>query len=379
MRFAHFSDTHLGFRQYGIYERELDFYRAFEKTVAKIIEERPDFVLHSGDLFDTPKPPPRALWVAQRCFSRLREKGIPVYAITGNHDTLMRRGAMPPQVLYRDMGVRLLTEDEPFVMHKDVFIGGVPYHSKHYADLLKETLKMLSSNASRHGKSVIMIHQGTDRYMPKAFELEMDDLPKNFSYYAMGHMHARITENFGKGKLVYPGSGDLWSVAELDDYRRKGKGFALVDLDGDVPSVRNITIEPEREIIRETISAGSADTKIGHLKERLQKLSKKPLLYLNVKEGGFEKSGLHDLLTSKLSDHVLSMRLSYVPETDISEKNRLDRTFDLPQINEMLKVLLKDEKKSKLASMLFRSLSEGNEEQAAREVESFYKNMGGGS
>ncbi|UCD02800.1 MAG: exonuclease SbcCD subunit D [Candidatus Aenigmatarchaeota archaeon] len=379
MRFAHFSDTHLGFRQYGLYEREMDFYRAFEKTIAKIAEERPDFVLHCGDLFDAPKPPPRALWVAQRSFAKLKETGIPVSAITGNHDMLFRRGSMPPQVLYKDMGVRMLTEEEPFLMHKDIFIGGVPYHSKHYSESLRESLRVLSSKASKHAKSIIMIHQATDRHMPKAFELEISEIPKNFSYYAMGHLHARITESFGKGKIVYPGPAELWSLNEYEDYKRKGRGFTLVDLDGNVPEVQHVNIEPERELIRETVNAGAAEAKIRQLREEFQKMRKKPLLYLDVKEGGFDKSGLHELITAKLSDHVLSFRVSYVTEQDRPDRARIERSFDLPQINEILKELLHDEKHAKLAGMLFRSLSAGNEEQASKEAESFYKSMGGGT
>ncbi len=377
MRFAHFSDTHLGFRQYGIYERELDFYRAFEKAVAKMIEERPDFVLHSGDLFDLPKPPPRALWVAQRCFAKLREKGIPVYAITGNHDMLFRRGAMPPQVLYRDLNVRVLTEDEPFVMHGNVFIGGVPYFSRHYSSSVKEMLQMLSLKAGKHGKSIVMLHQGTDRHLPKGFELETGDIPGNFSYYAMGHVHARITEDFGRGKFVYPGSTELWSANELDDYRRKGKGFALVDMHGDVPEVQSVDIELEREIIKESLGAHGIEDRIRQLEEKLGRLPEKPLLYLDVKEGSFERAALHDMLTSRLSGQALSLRMSYLPEPG-KKKAELGRPFDLPQMQDIIRELIRDRKQAELASKLFMSFSEGNDERALKEAETFYRGMGGG-
>lgn len=50
MKFAHLSDTHLGYRQYGLIEREDDFYNVFNEIVDKIIDERVDFVIHSGDL-----------------------------------------------------------------------------------------------------------------------------------------------------------------------------------------------------------------------------------------------------------------------------------------------------------------------------------------
>lgn len=61
MKFAHLADTHLGYRQFGLLEREKDFYEVFDKIIDKIIEEKVDFVIHSGDLFDSARPSPIAL------------------------------------------------------------------------------------------------------------------------------------------------------------------------------------------------------------------------------------------------------------------------------------------------------------------------------
>jgi DNA repair exonuclease len=63
MRIAHISDTHLGHRQYNLDERESDIYEAFEQAVNKAIEERVDVLIHAGDLFDSPNPPIKALYV----------------------------------------------------------------------------------------------------------------------------------------------------------------------------------------------------------------------------------------------------------------------------------------------------------------------------
>ncbi len=372
MRFAHISDTHLGFRQYGLHERELDFYHAFEQAIRKIIQERPDFVIHSGDLFDSPKPQPRALWVASRCFSRLKEKGIPVYAITGNHDMLMRRGAMPPHVLFADMGMRMITEEEPFLVHKGVFIGGSPYTSKYFSARLIETMSILSKNADKHGKSVLVMHQGIERFLPHQNELTLDDIPKNFDYYAFGHIHSRIQHAFGKGKLVYPGSTELWSLNEYDDYRRNGKGFYLVDLDGDEPSVQPINIELSRGIIKQRIKAANLDDNITKLKSALADMGNKPLAYLEVDSGGYDRKVLHDKLISTLSDLVLSLRVSYHADAVKDSEKILTRTFDIPM---MIREAVKDEKKAGLAMQLYRALSDGDEEQAQRIAEDFYGDM----
>jgi DNA repair protein SbcD/Mre11 len=370
MRFAHFSDTHLGFRQYGIYERELDFYRAFEKTVAAIIKAKPDFVVHTGDLFDYPKPPPRALWVAQRCFLKLKEKGIPVYAITGNHDLLMRRGAMPPQALYADMGVRLLTEEDPFAVHEGVLIAGVPYRPKSQLAALKDDLASAARKARGYTKSVLLMHQGIDRYMPHGSEIEAKDIPADFSYYALGHLHARTLETFGKGWIAYAGSTELWSSSEYDDYKRKGKGFYLVDLAYDMPRVEKIDIEPERNILRKQLSASEADAGIAKIAHEISGLSAKPMLYVDVTGDAVERSVLQEAMNARLSEAVLSLRVTYSKEQDGARAAA--RPFELPQIDDVIREMMKGGKRAELASALFRSLSEGDTELAEKEAEGFF-------
>jgi exonuclease SbcD len=377
MMFAHLSDTHLGFRQYGIYEREMDFYRAFEKAIAAIIREKPDFVIHSGDLFDYPKPPPRALWVAQRCFLKLKEKGIPVYAITGNHDMLMRRGAMPPQALYADMGVRLLTEDDPFAVHEGVLVAGLPYRPKSQASLMKDNLSTLSKKAKGYTKSVIALHQGIDRYMGHGSDLPIADIPGNFSYYAMGHIHARILQSFGKGFLAYPGSTELWSTSEYDDLQKNGKGFYLVDMGYDMPQVQKVDIEPERKVLRRTLKAAAADADIAQIAKEVSGLTAKPLLYLDVKGDALERPTIQDAVNSRISPHALAVRVSY----SAAQEGKLQtRPFELPQIDEVIREMLGGGKKADLASILFRHLSEGESEQAMKEAEHFFDGLkkGGG-
>ncbi len=68
MRLIHFSDTHLGYGAFskldvseGINQREADFYSAFQQAINRMIELKPDFVVHSGDLFDTVRPQNRAI------------------------------------------------------------------------------------------------------------------------------------------------------------------------------------------------------------------------------------------------------------------------------------------------------------------------------
>jgi DNA repair exonuclease SbcCD nuclease subunit len=84
--FLHFSDVHLGYQQYGDRERFNDFGRAFLKAVDVAIEEQVDFVLISGDLFHKSAIDPPTLLQAANGIEGLRNAGISVVAIAGNHD-----------------------------------------------------------------------------------------------------------------------------------------------------------------------------------------------------------------------------------------------------------------------------------------------------
>lgn len=93
MRIIHFADTHLGYRYLtqvddeGRNVREQDVYRAFERAVERILELRPDAVVHAGDLFDSFHPSTQALSVALDGFARLHDAGIPSVVVSGNHST----------------------------------------------------------------------------------------------------------------------------------------------------------------------------------------------------------------------------------------------------------------------------------------------------
>jgi len=94
MKIIHFSDTHLGYSEYnkidqtsGINQREQDFYNTWNEVVDAILTEKPDVVVHAGDLFHTPRPSNRAIRIALSSIQRLSDAGIPLVIIAGNHET----------------------------------------------------------------------------------------------------------------------------------------------------------------------------------------------------------------------------------------------------------------------------------------------------
>ncbi len=83
-KFAHLADCHLGgWRQEEL--QKLNF-QSFQKAIEIILQQNLDFVLISGDLFDSAYPPIEILKESFAEFRKLHDAKIPVYLIAGSHD-----------------------------------------------------------------------------------------------------------------------------------------------------------------------------------------------------------------------------------------------------------------------------------------------------
>ena len=322
MKFAHLADTHLGYRQYGLFEREKDFYEVFEKIIDKIIEENVDFVIHSGDLFETARPSPMALLTFQKGLLKLKGAGIPMYAIAGNHDAVMRKGSIPPQVIFKKMGLKVISNINPTYMHGDVFIAGLPFYPASHGKILKTKLAELSEKATHHEKSILVLHQGIDKYFGYNYELEIGEIPDNFNYYALGHIHKYVNDKFGQGRLVYPGSSEIWKTSELPDYLENGKGFVIVDMDGPKTLVKRVKIDIPREFITRRLDYNNLESGIAGIKETIKGFDKKPILNLTIDNVESDTSRVYELINDELGELSLMIRPTFnMFDMDVDEMN----------------------------------------------------------
>ncbi|AXV38635.1 MAG: DNA repair exonuclease [Methanobacteriaceae archaeon] len=371
MRFVHLSDTHLGYRQYGLFEREKDFYDVFMDLTGKIIEERPDFVIHSGDFFESSRPPTTALLTVQNCLAQLKERNIPIYAIPGNHDTIMRKNALPPLVLYKNFGLKLISLRNPYYIENGIFIGGVPFNSRYFADRLKNQIQELSRKSMEYDYRILVLHQGIDKYIPYEYELKIGDIPENFNYYAFGHIHNRIIDDYGQGKLVYPGSPEIWRIDELPTYKTKGKGFYLVDTDGDLPDIQPVDLQLPRETIQKEIEYSDLNKQLKELKDYVSNLNKKPVVNLKVIGQDFNRSHVYELINKCFKDLCLTIRPQYDIQTAADEKISSDNNLD---IEDIVKNKLNNPAQSSLTLKLLDKLSHGDMDAAQETVDEFYEN-----
>jgi DNA repair protein SbcD/Mre11 len=378
MQFIHMADTHLGYRQYGLTERENDFFEVFDDIIEETIMERPDFVIHSGDLFEYSRPPTRALLTAQKGILRLKNEKIPIYATAGNHDIVMRKNALPPQILYKDFGLKLISPKNPYYIQEDVFIGGAPYASKYNSKDLIDRLENIEKASQNHKKRILVLHQGIDLYLPYEYEIKIGDVPKTFNYCAFGHIHERIVDDFGNGKLVYPGSTEVWRSNELEGYKKNGKGFYLVDLGGDQPEIKKINLKLPREFIKENIKYTELQDEIKRINTHIETLDKKPILNLTVHGGNFSRSEVYEKLNKAFSANCLSIRPQYLPDKVENVPDLSNMPRDALDIKKMIRGSLKDfnnEEVSELATNLYKEMSEGDYTRATDLAKNFYEGL----
>ena len=98
MKLLHLSDLHIGKRVNECSMLEDQRY-ILEQIAQLAIERKVDGVLLAGDLYDKPVPPAEAVILLDTFFTALSQAGIPVFAISGTHDS--------PERL--SFGARLLT------------------------------------------------------------------------------------------------------------------------------------------------------------------------------------------------------------------------------------------------------------------------------
>ena len=115
---------------------------------------------------------------------------------------------------------------------------------------LKKNSKVDSLAKKHKGHKILVMHQGLSEVNKFAEEAGSNDLPKNFTYYAMGHLHDQFLKSFSelKGPLAYPGSIELTTSEGIKETKR---GFYEVDISGDEakPEMDELERRPQLSVV----------------------------------------------------------------------------------------------------------------------------------
>ncbi|MFC1768810.1 exonuclease SbcCD subunit D [Nanoarchaeota archaeon] len=238
MKFAHMADCHIGsWRDPKLKEISTE---AFIRAIDMSVQEKVDFILISGDLFNTPLPSMDTLKKTVVKLKELKDLGIPLYLIAGSHDyspsgktmlDVLEGAGLVRNVLKgtsEDGKLKLnFTVDEKTGAKITGLLGKrLGLEKTYYENLMRDHLEQ------EEGYKIFLFHSGIDEIKSKNMEKVITNplslLPKNFNYYAGGHIH-EVSQNEmeGYGKVVFPGPLFPNNFKELEDLG--GGGFFIVE------------------------------------------------------------------------------------------------------------------------------------------------------
>lgn len=291
MRFIHISDLHLGKRlgEFRLYEEQSAVLDWILQTAVSVSA---DGILLAGDIFDRSVPPVEAVALFDSFLVRLSETGIPLLAISGNHDSPERiaygsglfdrsgihfspvfDGNVRSVLLEKD-GERAYIHLLPFLkpIHVTAVYGTAepaeteeteePEHrsAMSYTEAAAEVLSRMTLPPD--GINILLCHQ----FLTGSHRSESEEVPlvgtldavdaslfRNFDYVALGHLHRAqaVTE-----KIRYAGAPLAYAFSETEE-----KGCLLVEFTARQPVCTFLPVPPG--LVRRPVTLeGTYDTLI---------------------------------------------------------------------------------------------------------------------
>ena len=201
MKFLHAADIHLDSPLLGLERYEgapVDLIRgatrrALENLVQLAINERVNFVVIAGDLYDGDWRDFNTGMFFVRQMSLLSDAGIPVFLIAGNHDaanTMTRKLRLP---LNPDGSTMLLSHEQAESRHLEDL--GIAVHGRSFANQA-ESRNMVPDyqDPIPHFFNIGLLHtslNGSDEHDTYAPCDPAELVQKGYQYWALGHIHKR--------------------------------------------------------------------------------------------------------------------------------------------------------------------------------------------
>lgn len=223
MKIGILADTHLGenkFKKMSNYQNcycSLN-YKLFEEAIDTFIKDKVECVAIAGDLFDSPNPDILAASIALKNFQKLKDNGIKIIMISGNHDYSQRLEASNNHCfdIFNNICDNIEVNDISSILIDDCNFILCPYKSINKDDSYEKIFKNLLKDDI---KNIIMIHgfidynnenndDSNELYSFNKKFLEMND--EIIDLMICGHIHMenliKYTRNKHLIQILTPGS-----------------------------------------------------------------------------------------------------------------------------------------------------------------------------
>ncbi len=233
MKFTHMADCHIGgWRDPRMKDLPV---LAFIKAINDSMEKDVDFILISGDLFNTSHPPLDNLKIVVKKLKEAKDRHVPIYIVAGSHDfsatgktiiDVLEEAGLVTNVVKGDVEENTLKLKFTIDKKTGAKITGMlgkkgSLEKKFYERLDTKSLE------KEEGFKIFMFHTSITELKPKDLE-KMEShpislLPKGFDYYAGGHVHIVENKTFDDYRnVIYPGPLFPNSFKELETLRCGG-------------------------------------------------------------------------------------------------------------------------------------------------------------
>jgi len=332
MRLLHLSDLHAG-KTLGRVSRNEDLTFALEQVVNICRNEKPDYVLVAGDVFDKPNPDNEAKEIIFNFFLELYKLGIPSVVVSGNHDSYEFMKSL--RNLLRVINVFVVPKPRPeecVLDFGELKIACLPYPSERvitaasedsklsYAKAVEKFINYLSSAVGDAKYKVFLSHlfvagslyTKTEREatITEFYAVPPQAISSNFDYVALGHVHRYQRLEKVSSEAYYTGS-----LFQLDFSESGHEKFVnLVELrEGEPPRVEAIKLDLKNPLTEYTLSQCEVLRRLDELK--------KTVGYLKVKIEVQDRGGL-PFVVDRLKEHLGEklVRLELVEITKKEEK-----------------------------------------------------------
>lgn len=254
-KFAHIADCHLGAQKYSEL-KELEI-KAFNESLNKCMEEKVDFIVIAGDLFHSNLPDMSIVKQAVGKLKEVKDNGIPVYITYGSHDfspnetsiidviteSGLLKNLFNGYVFENDLGEEKLKLE--FINDEKTGAKLTGIHGRKLG-LDDAFYKMLDKKSleEEEGFKIFVFHAPIKNLLPdflsKMDGIDIKKLPKNFDYYAGGHIHKRICETQIEdyNVITYPGPPFAGYPRDLEmSAKGEKRGFFIVEFNEKIQSV----------------------------------------------------------------------------------------------------------------------------------------------
>jgi len=290
MKFLHISDVHLGCTRYQLPESPRDFFDAWIDILRKYaIAEQVDFVIMCGDFFHKRNVPPETMNYAVAGLNLLKEAGIPIIGIEGNHDQKHTDSEYSWLRSLANWDLLYLLEpvnEEGRITYKPwddgrggfVDIGRARIFGSHWYGASANWAIPMLTDAIRENRRdgafhILLLHTDVEGHqthpIPALSLAALAELKSVTDYVGLGHTHMHYEiDNWA----FNPGSIEVTNISEY----RETRGVFLVEVDDETNQVAAKHIQDYRQRPFQRIPFdvdGYADTK-DLTRDLLEKLSR---------------------------------------------------------------------------------------------------------